>query len=202
MTRRMIDSADLRRGDALLDIGCGRGESLALLRAEYGFICRGIEPDAANFAAARQNAAGCDIRQAAAEHIPFGDGAFRCALAECSFSLFRDPLMALTEISRVLTADGILLLSDVYAKKGDGCRGEGLLRQVYPMATICQMLEDAGFVVEATEDAGDMLKSMLGQLILDHGREEAYRRVGLDRCAAAIAGVGYFYLRGRKGRKV
>ena len=199
LTRRAISQyAKVSKGDRLLDVGCGRGDTLRLLTEEYGLICAGIEPDEARFAQACANAPDCDIRRGEAEQLPFADESFHCVLGECSFSLFRDPPRALAEIRRVLKPHGRLVLTDVYAKSGRGATGSGLLRHLYPLAELERLLKEGGFAPVGSEDCGKILLGMLGQLILDYGVEEAYRRIGISQCGLKAGGAGYLIIAAEK----
>ncbi|MDP4823704.1 MAG: protein-L-isoaspartate O-methyltransferase, partial [Aestuariivirgaceae bacterium] len=53
---RLVQLADIREGDSILDVGCGTGYGLAIL-AQLGAKVTGLETDAALAEAARQNLA-------------------------------------------------------------------------------------------------------------------------------------------------
>ena len=94
----------------------------------------------------------------------------------------------------MLLPGGKLLITDTYARGASGVCGEGMVRHLYSVGQFRGMLTEAGFSVLHGEDCGEILKTMLGQMILDYGKEEAYRLLGLDRCAFKQAQAGYLLL--------
>ncbi|MDR0446570.1 MAG: methyltransferase domain-containing protein [Oscillospiraceae bacterium] len=94
LTQRAVRLSGLPPGARILDIGCGDGASVRLLR-QLGF-----------------DAVGIDER---AEGLPYASGEFDCVLMECVLSVLDDPEAALREARRVLTPRGTFILSDVCA---------------------------------------------------------------------------------------
>jgi len=84
------------------------------------------------------------------------------------------------------------MFSDVYAKEESPAEGSGLLRRICTRQQITDTVQAVGFRMILFRDCGDILKGMLGQLILDYGAEEAYRHIGLTPCALKSARAGYF----------
>lgn len=194
LTRHALSFVPVEPESRLVDIGCGNGESLAMIREEYGCQVAAIEPDTKRRAQALANNPGVEIALASAEDLPFEAATFDIALAECSVSLFMQPAVALNEIHRVLMPGGKLIITDTYARNAVGICGEGMIRQLYSVNQFRSMLTAASFNLMHAEDCGEILKTMLGQMILDYGKDEAYRRLGLDRCALRQAGAGYLLL--------
>lgn len=89
-----------------LDVGCGTGRDLPL----YGGAVRlvGIEPCRATLLRARRRAPGVPLVQGSAEALPFRDGAFDTVVSGLVFCSVGDPRRGLTEVRRVLKADGRL----------------------------------------------------------------------------------------------
>src|SRR5437763_15124450 len=82
LAARFADLAGVRSGQRLLDVGCGPGALTAELAGRGGpEAVITVEPSGSFAAAARERLRGVDIRQAAAEQLPFGDAAFDAALA-------------------------------------------------------------------------------------------------------------------------
>lgn len=194
LTLRALSFCPLTTASRVLDIGCGRGESLALIGERWGCRAAGIEPDAERRGLACAANPGVDICAAKAELLPYADASFDLALAECTASLFADAAAAFAEIARVLMPGGLLALTDVYAREQAPPVASGMLRQLYTIDQWRALLRQAGLRLLHEEDCGRVMQNMLGQMILDHGREEAYRLIGLDRCCLKAAGLGYLLL--------
>ncbi len=58
--------------------------------------------------------------QASGARLPFGDGSVDAVLAECVLALLPDLDAALADIRRVLREDGLLIVSDLYARAPEG----------------------------------------------------------------------------------
>lgn len=101
--------------DYWLDVGCGGG---ALLKDVLRSGCRaaGIDHSAEMVRVAREANAEAiaegrlEIRQAAAETIPFPDDTFTCATMHAVLGFLADPVAVLAEIRRVLAPGGRLMV--------------------------------------------------------------------------------------------
>jgi len=118
--RRIIESANLSRGDRVLDVGCGTG-TLAIQAAEaVGLDGRvdGIDPSPEMIARARSKAqaSGQDVQfqEAGIESLPFPDHSFDSVLSSLVFHHLDGPLQqaGLAEIRRVLAPGGRLTIID------------------------------------------------------------------------------------------
>lgn len=120
ITDRGIDIAKLQKGDKVLDIGCGQGDTVAHLCKEKGMDAEGIDMNLAMVSAAKEKHP--DVR------VKFGDGeflddyssyTFDAVMMECVLSLINIPDESLHEIYCVLKKGGKLILSDLYYKDPD-----------------------------------------------------------------------------------
>ena len=93
----------------LLDVGTGEGQ-LARAAARVG-ISRvvGLDPTAAQLAAARERAGGPTFVRGGASHLPFLSGAFDAVVACLVFEHIVDYREAIAEVARVLEAGGLFL---------------------------------------------------------------------------------------------
>ena len=91
----------------MLDVGCGPGALTAelLRRLDPGDVAA-VDPSEPFVAAARSRHPGVDVRQAAAESLPFDDGAFDAALAQLVVHFMADPLRGIGEMARVTRPGG------------------------------------------------------------------------------------------------
>ncbi len=104
----------LKRGGEILDVGCGSGWLLSELAARGVEQRRlhGLDLIESRLAGARRRLPGADIRFADARSLPFEDGQFELiALLTSLSSMPGDDSIdeALREVSRVLSATGIVL---------------------------------------------------------------------------------------------
>jgi SAM-dependent methyltransferase len=100
---------DADRGRRLLDVGCGPGALTAeLVRRAGADAVSAVEPSASFAAAVRERLPGVDVRQAAAERLPFAAGTFDAALAQLVVHFMADPVMGLQEMSRVTRPGGVV----------------------------------------------------------------------------------------------
>jgi ubiquinone/menaquinone biosynthesis C-methylase UbiE len=117
---KLLSLASLRRGELVLDVGCGTG-SLAILAREQvgpGSAVRGIDASPEMIARARAKArrAGVEVefRQAPAQALPFPDAQFDVVLSTLMFHhLPRSARAQLaSEVCRVLKPGGRFLVVD------------------------------------------------------------------------------------------
>jgi SAM-dependent methyltransferase len=102
-------------GDApgvTLDVGCGVGKLgkalTAMGRATGGLI--GTDFHGTLLEEVREGYAG--LVQADVHHLPFKDGAFAAAITTNALHHFPDPILAMSEIARVLAPGGVLVAYD------------------------------------------------------------------------------------------
>ena len=95
-----------RKGGRLLEIGCGSGHYLALMRMLGWRIC-GIEPDpvAAELAA---KIAGCVVHVGTVEDAPFEPGSFDAVVSNHVIEHVYDPRSFVSSAARLLAKDGLL----------------------------------------------------------------------------------------------
>jgi SAM-dependent methyltransferase len=111
---RLVERAALRRGERVLDVGCGTGNA-ALLAAARGASVTGVDPAARLLEVARGRAAaeGLDATFVAgdAANLPAADGSVDAVLSVFGVIFAPDPHAAAAEIGRVTTPDGRVVLA-------------------------------------------------------------------------------------------
>ena len=97
----IIDLVSPRRGERLLEVGCGTGEHLFLFQ-ESGCDVTGIDPSAPMLAVARQKLGlKVELLPGKAEDLPFSDNEFDIAALILSLEFTDDPARAISEAIRV-----------------------------------------------------------------------------------------------------
>ena len=92
-----------------LDVGCGTGVLTAELVGRLGAgAVSAVEPSSVFVAAARSRFPELDIRQAAAEDLPFADAEFDVTLAQLVVHFMTDPVRGLREMARVTRPGGVV----------------------------------------------------------------------------------------------
>ncbi|HWQ07700.1 MAG TPA: methyltransferase domain-containing protein, partial [Holophaga sp.] len=163
ITDRGLELCAFPQGARLLDVGCGRGETVRHLRAA-GFEGLGVDRDVDVIRGAAH------LSCARAEALPFADGSMEGVLMECSLSVTEDPGLALAECRRVLRLGGRLLLTDVYAR-GHSAELKGCLGRVETRTELERRFAAAGFRLAHVEDFSGHLRAFWGQRLLEHGPE-------------------------------
>lgn len=97
----------LTPGQRVLDVGCGPGALTAVLAAELGAeSVSAIDPSLSLVASVRDRLPGVDVRQGAAEALPWPDDSFHCAAAQLVVQLMTDPAVGIAEMARVTREGG------------------------------------------------------------------------------------------------
>ncbi len=113
----IVDRADLRKGDRILDVGCGTGivsryayKSLG----DFGHIT-GVDVNETVIKKAREicppNVTPIKWKQSNVDAMPFPDAGFDVVLCQQGLQYFTDRTLALKEINRVLVPEGRLVFS-------------------------------------------------------------------------------------------
>jgi SAM-dependent methyltransferase len=93
---------------AVLEIGCGNGSRLAMLKA-MGWKVHGVEPSQAASDFARSG--GLDVDTADIAHVEFADGAFDCIIMNMVLEHLPSPRQSLQRILRWLRPGGEILIA-------------------------------------------------------------------------------------------
>jgi SAM-dependent methyltransferase len=107
LASQLADFAGVDSGQRVLDVGCGPGALTSELVERLGASSVvAVDPSEPFVVAARERHPGVDVRQAAAEELPFADGEFDAALAQLVVHFMADPVRGLAEMGRVTRAGG------------------------------------------------------------------------------------------------
>src|SRR5450432_1475747 len=103
---------DGRPGQRIIDVGCGPGALTAELVRLYGATAvSAVDPSEPFVAAARARFPDVDVRQVAAEQLPYDDETFDIAAAQLVVPFMTDPVAGLTEMARVTRRGGLIAAS-------------------------------------------------------------------------------------------
>ncbi len=113
--RKLVACAGVRAGDRVVDIGCGPGESAALIaRSAPGVRVRAVDPAWPCCLATWMRTLFLPVRvhRAAAEALPVPDGWARLVVSIKAFHHWEDPRAGLAEVRRALAPGGRVMLAD------------------------------------------------------------------------------------------
>ena len=109
LSSQLSDLASVRRGQHVLDVGCGTGALTGELVARLGAAAvAAVDPSESFVAATTGRYPGADVRHARAEELPFPDDTFDATLAQLVVHFMKDPVAGLAEMRRVTRRDGVL----------------------------------------------------------------------------------------------
>jgi 2-polyprenyl-3-methyl-5-hydroxy-6-metoxy-1,4-benzoquinol methylase len=103
-------AAQFAPGRRVLDAGCGEGYGTALLQSAGASTVVGVDIDEATVKHARERY-GLQFLQVDIAALPFQDGSFDIVVCFETIEHVADGSRALSELRRVLTADGLLIIS-------------------------------------------------------------------------------------------
>lgn len=103
----LADGAGVTAGMRVLDVGCGPGSLTGQLADRVGAErVAAIDPAPQFVAACRERVAGADVREGAAEWLPWEDDGFDAALSCLVIAFMRDADAGLREMARVTRPGG------------------------------------------------------------------------------------------------
>lgn len=147
--RRVL--AEVAHNSAVLDLGCGAGELLEVLRSERGCQCAGLDISAVAVAKVRDK--GIEAQTAALPVVPFEAGRFDTVVCTETMEHVSDAAATLREITRVLKVGGRLILSvpdgsvdreSVHVHRFTQEKLRSLLAQHFRVASV-EVLSDGGY---------------------------------------------------------
>ena len=226
LTRQLAGSALVGRGDRVLDVACGRGESARELVEHFG--CHVVGIDYSKEKIQRANGLTEDVGlsgraqfvQGDAEQLPFTNDFFDVVICECSLSIFSDLALALTEMRRVLRPGGRLGISDVVLNKSMPESLQDLVGHVLcisgalPIDGYREVLDKTGFSAIRTRDVSEVLSDMITrmerrigvienfldreQFELANGLSATFSTIAAARDFVMSGGAGYALMTGKK----
>ena len=166
MALPLLDLADLRPGERVLDLATGTGmlARLAARRVTPGGAVTGLDLNDEMLKAARglpmPPGLRIEWRQGSAQSLPFDDGAFDAVVCQQGFQFFPDRMGALHQMQRILRAGGRVALSvftglspffmaerDAVARhaNAEAARAAAVAFSLGDAEELCDLLKSAGF---------------------------------------------------------
>jgi ubiquinone/menaquinone biosynthesis C-methylase UbiE len=157
------DFSQIAAGQRVLDVGCGPGALTAELVRRLGPSgVSAVDPSEPFVEAARQRHPGVDVRQAAAEQLPFPDGGFDASLAQLVVNFMPSPIEGLVEMARVTRPGGVVAACVWDHDAG----GEGALSRFW------QAARELDPEVEDESELAGSRRGHLAELLREAGLEE------------------------------
>lgn len=191
ITDRAISFCKFSEESKIADIGCGYGSTVYHILENYGLNIYGVDKDEHSLNYARSFGKSNLFYLSDASNLPFENGSLDGLLFECSFSKMDNPHLILNECSRVLKTNGLLVISDFYAR-GKTAQLKGLMGRVDKKENILNQIEQHKFKIELFEDYSEYLFDLWGQMIFDQGLDSIYENIGADTKALKEIKSGYF----------
>ena len=120
LTKHLLSKEKIAETTAILDVGCGTGQTSAYMAGQYGCNVIALDCSEIMLDKAKQRFDSLDlpveVRQGSAENLPFKDGSFDFVLSE-SVTAFTDLSRTIPEFRRVLKKDGVLLAIEMVLEK-------------------------------------------------------------------------------------
>ena len=125
-TRLLLEMLAPRRGESVLDIGCGTGVNLCTF-LDLGLQVTGLDPSPYMLDIALRNAGKrVDFYRGFAEDLPFDDNSFNHACLTTTLEFVADPRKAISEASRVAKDRIYIGVYNRFAIKGIQRRLQGI----------------------------------------------------------------------------
>ncbi len=229
LTEYSLKKAGIKKGDKLLDIGCGDGTAAAFAKDKFGIEVTGIDTDKA--AVEKANEKGIDAKVMDASMLEYPSYSFDVVSFECVFSVLERQEESIHEAYCVLKPGGAMIISDVYAREADmerfkkeykeamalfrrprqdgDCEKQEVLPSPYcqdgavVMEGLYHILDELEMELEVIEDHSEELKGFLGQAIMDYGSLDKYFEAEgtWKNCGCKRKDAGYFLVIARKKKK-
>jgi ubiquinone/menaquinone biosynthesis C-methylase UbiE len=189
LTRKIVDTLDLRAGEHLLDAGCGTGATAEQIAREYGATVTGvtISPVGLGMAEKRANASevGGRLRFELGDYhaMRFPENHFDALIAVESLMHAVDLDKALLEFHRVLRPGGRLAIAETTKARPDARITMSYSRDPMMAGQWVEAVTAAGFVAEEWIECGHRVFGQSGKRFAEHAdnvREEFVAQFGTE----------------------
>ena len=128
----LVCALEIRDGDAVLDVGCGTGSVLSVIRRQSDIVGYGLDASPQMIEAARKKNPDCRFQAGDSAHLPYADASMDVVMACMAYHHFPEQAAFRQEARRVLKPGGRLYICDP--------RFPGIVR-----ALLNTCFKDAGF---------------------------------------------------------
>ena len=104
----------LKKSDYVLDVACGSGRLLKMLKQKSSFYGYGLDISETMIETAKKTNPEMEFVGGSCNNLPFADNTFNIITTCASFHHFYRPENFVVEAYRVLQEEGIIYLADVY----------------------------------------------------------------------------------------
>ena len=213
LTLDLIQLSGLQTGATILEVACGTGTTLQLLRQnEYRVL--GLDLSYQMLKVGRLVNPGLPNLQARGEQIPVATASQDAVLIECALGLAGDAPVILQEFKRVLRPGGWLMVTDLYLREVSDPRAVECLASASCLSgakqehLVRQAVEQAGFVIQHWQDHTPLLKQWLAGMVFQLGSLQAFYRklISSDQDAQSLSRtlenglkLGYYLMAAQSG---
>ena len=171
--RTLLEQAAISPGDRILDIGCGTGTMVVLIKRLYpGADVVGIDPDPKALARAEKKVARARVSvrldRGFSDQLPYADASFDRVLSSLMFHHIdaNDREATLREVRRVLTPGGSFHMMDLSAPDHSHNGLDQLLHSSHELkdnsdSRILALMKQAGFAESKKVSDGKMLFGLM-----------------------------------------
>jgi ubiquinone/menaquinone biosynthesis C-methylase UbiE len=141
---RLLQHAEIERGQTYLDLGCGNGAASIHLAQTYGLMVTGIDVDPEQIALARAQSAHLPHARFLTidgTQLPFADGEFNIVATNKVMHHISNWLDAVAEMIRVLKPGGHLIFADIVVHAWLARVGQYLLKDRLGFPTVATLDE-------------------------------------------------------------
>lgn len=154
----------IKKGCDVLDIGCGNGSTLSLLKEKYEINAVGIDKSTALIEQGKEKYKDLDLQEGEADFLSFSSLNFDVVIMECVLSVLEMKVESIHEAFCMLRPKGKLIITDLFGKD------EGMLNK----EEIISECEELGFSVIEEEDRTKDLAIFSAEKIMEYGSIKAY----------------------------
>jgi ubiquinone/menaquinone biosynthesis C-methylase UbiE len=196
LTGKAVEKAGLGAGDRVLDVGCGEGDTVLLLREKYELDAIGVDSSTKMIDRGKARHPELDLRRMEAHALEFDSRTFDAVFLECSLSVMRLQEDVCFEAYCMLKPGGKLILTDLYVQNPDMARVAAMLAAAHEKASrpkidnACEENENPSFIMLDGAILVDELHGMLEEIGFKLVHYEDVPHALSNFAAQAIMGFG------------